>query len=124
MANEVLYSFVDGDNTVYATKCGMNSSGELILEVKGTGQIVTKSKEDVEEVFPFTFGVKFNNTGKEYHFMLANNKRVKVGDVLLRDDYMSFDGHMLSIAIVTSVDTKNRQATKEFGGYKLVTEKL
>lgn len=114
MTTNKLYQVI-GTET-YGTQLATNSEGKIVLEVKGTGEVITKSKKELEEVFPFTFGVEFvggNNT--VYHY-LGTKESVTVNDLLILDN-----GFDTGICKVVSVDTKSSKATKEFNGTKLLT---
>lgn len=91
--------------------------GMKVFELK-TGGIKVVKPEDVEEVFPFTFSVTF---GKEQqcHFQ-GKEDEVKVGDLLV---YLG-GAYNIGVCQVTAVDTKSRNATKTFDGYKLEAAKL
>jgi hypothetical protein len=97
----------------------VNSKGEYVLEMKGTGELLPFDKKDIELVMPFTFNVQFNGVGTEYSY-LGKEGTVKVGDLLLKND----GSKGIVIAKVTAVNTKSEKATKYFEGVKVVTESL
>lgn len=97
----------------FGTLLATNSAGKLVLEMKGSSEVLTFDKEDVEEVKPYTVGVRFELNGIEYHY-LSRKGDVEKGDLLLIAGSSSF-------ATVTSVDTKSDKATKELTGRKVVT---
>ena len=113
---EQLYTWNDPhNNTVYGIKLAINSAGEYVLEIKGTGQIVTIDPQLLTEVIPYTFMAKNGNTEK--HFISTEGK-VSVGDTLIQTSTAT-----LKIWVVKETDTKNKTAVK-FTGRRIVTEKI
>jgi hypothetical protein len=110
-----LFQTKDG---AFGVGLAVNSKGEYVLEMKGTGDLVAYHKKDVELVMPFTFSVQFNGTGTEYSY-LGKEGSVKIGDLLLKTDSKG-----ITVAKVTAVDTKSEKATKYFDGVKIVTEAI
>jgi hypothetical protein len=99
----------------YATHLATNSAGKYVLEVKGTGEVITKDKSEIEEVVPYTVGIRFDSSTIYSYF--AKEGQFKVGDLLLaKGDELG------NLAKVASIDTKSKKATKYFEGVKLVTE--
>ena len=103
------------NNPVYGTKLAMNSAGEYVLEVKGTGEIVTMDPQLLTEVIPYTFMAKSGSTEK--HFIGTEGK-VSVNDTLIQTSTAT-----LKIWVVKETDTKNKNAVK-FTGRRIVTEKI
>lgn len=97
----------------------VNSRGEYVLEIKGTGDLVAFNKKDIELVMPFTYSVQFNGAGTEYSY-LGREGAVQPGDLLLKTDGTKG----ITIAQVTAVNTKSEKATKYFEGVKIKTEAL
>ena len=97
----------------------VNSRGEYVLEIKGTGDLVAFNKKDIELVMPFTYSVQFNGAGTEYSY-LGREGAVQPGDLLLKTDGTKG----ITIAQVTAVNTKSEKATKYFEGVKIKTEVL
>lgn len=97
----------------------VNSQGEYVLEMKGTGDLERFKKSELEVVMPFTFSVQFNGVGTEYSY-LGKEGSVQVGDLLLKTDGTKG----ITIAKVTAVNTKSEKATKYFDGVKIKTEAL
>jgi hypothetical protein len=97
----------------FGTMLATNSAGKYVLEMKGSGDVLTFEKSEVEEVKPYTVGVRFELNGTEYHY-LSRKGDVEKGDVLFVSGSSSF-------AFVTSVDTKSDKATKELTGRKVLT---
>lgn len=94
---------------LYGHYLATNSQGEWVMEVKGSGQIMSVPKKVVEEVLPYTISVKFQDSGTTYSY-LSEKDKFPVGFYLLKA--YSHDGWQ--IAHVTAVDTKSNKATKEF----------
>lgn len=110
-----LYTWVKHDDTTFAPTdlyghyLATNSQGEWVMEVKGSGQIMAVAKDKVQEVLPYTIGVRFNNNGTTYHY-LADKDKFTEGFYLVKDTSSSG----WQIARVVDVDTKSSKATVEF----------
>lgn len=89
-----------------------DSKGQKIFELRAGGIKVVQS-DQIEEVFPYTFDVVFSFNDKKYGF-LGSDGKVKIGDFLIYNNDITF-----SLCHVVGIDTKNRNATKEFSGWKL-----
>lgn len=105
-----LYSFTEGDTTVYASVIGKTQTGELVLEARGGNGIYTKKPSEVTEVIPYTVSIKFGNT--DQHFEATEGALCK-GDVVL-----SSSG---SMGVVTATNTKNKSAKTLKGARKVLT---
>lgn len=108
---------------IYGTLLATNSSGNYVLEVKGgSGELITRPKSEVEEVFPYTVAVNFFNDsgalGKEYQYLS------KKGDVEVNDLLVINTPHGVSLVLVTKLDTKSSAATVELVGRKLSSTKV
>lgn len=116
---KTLYSLTKDDGTVvYGTHVGTNSQNKLLIEIKGTNEIVLADKNQLEEVIPYTFAVRMN--GKNTHYQCEPGK-FKKNDVLL---YTGGGADKFEVAMVTAIDTKNKSATTAFKGLKLVAEEI
>lgn len=112
-----LYQFKTATGaTVYGSYLATNQNGQWVMEEKGNGQLHTVNKNDAEEVLPYTFSVKMR--GNTTHFV-GTPDQVCVGDVL-----MYTGGDYPEIAVVSAVNTKNKNARAKFTGRRLVTEAL
>lgn len=102
----------------YCTKLAKDSSGNYVVEVKGhAGKVLSVHPDHLEEVVPYTVGVKFlAGNGQTYHY-ISREGQVKKGDFVWID---STSG----LAVVTAVNTKSKQATKELTGRRILTEEL
>lgn len=109
MTEKKLYQINIPVNTVkYGHKLAVNSAGKWVMEIKGTGEVVTCDKDDVEEVMPYTVSVQFQ-TGKQIYNYLAEK-----GSVELNAFYI-FDAPLgRAIAQVVKLDTKSPAASVEF----------
>lgn len=118
MTNKILYSFKLEDGTVaYGTHVGTNSENKYLIEVKGTGNIVLKSKSELEEVLPYTYSI--SDSGNEIN-VIGEPDTVNVGDIL-----MYFENKTYKIVQVTGVNTKSKSARSKIkNAVRLVTEKL
>lgn len=110
-----LYSFNKEDGSIaYATYLATNSSGQWVVEEKGTGVLHTLSKDSFTEVLPYTFSVNLN--GRETHFVSEEGK-VQKGEVLFYTG-----SNPPAFCTVTGVNTKNKQAKAKFKGTRVVTQ--
>jgi hypothetical protein len=113
---KTLYSFVVDGETRYGTHIGTNSQNQYLIEEKTTGAIHVLSKDQLEEVVPYTFSATMG--GKETHYV-GTPGALNKGDVLL------YTGSPTpQVAVVTGVDTKNKGARAKFKGAKIVTEAI
>ena len=117
MSKQQLFTWTDDNGQHYGILLATNSSGLYVIEEKQTGNIVTMSPDEVEEVIPWTFSASFDGL-KEKHF--TGPDTVKKGDVLLQIDSRSSKSKFW---VVTDVNTKNKIATK-FVGRRVVTEEI
>ena len=109
---------VDG-KTKFAHKLAVNSEGKWVMEEKGTGDVFSIDKKDVEEVIPYTVSIQFQGSSNSYNYTSVKGK-YKVGDVILMPS-MKYEG--FSVAVIQEVDTKSKMATKELKPIsKLLTE--
>lgn len=106
-----LYQTV-GENPRFGTKLAVNSAGKIVLEMKGTGEVLAFDKREVEVVHPYTVDVKFPGGTTPYSY-LSRKGEVEVGDLLLIEDE--------KVAKVVRIDTKSPRATKPLVGRKLST---
>lgn len=117
---------IDGKDA-FGTLLARDSNGNLVLEIKGTGQPVAVKPEDAEEVRPYTVAVRFfggNGTlaTTEYHFE-TDKGAVKKGDLVVLSGPASASGEPV-LALVSRVDTKSDRATKRLNGVVLQTTKI
>lgn len=119
MSNEKLYEINTINGKVYGHKLAVNSRGEWVMEIKGTGEVLSYNPKAIEEVLPHTIGIRFLHTTHKttYHY-LAPKDTFKVGSVYALENSKS-----ISLVMVTEVDTKSTLASVEFKPLaKLVTE--
>jgi len=109
MTEKKLYQINSLVSTVkYGHKLAVNSAGKWVMEIKGTGEVITCDKDDVEEVMPYTVSIQFQ-TGKQIYSYLAEK-----GSVELNAFYI-FDAPLgRAIAQVVKLDTKSPAASVEF----------
>lgn len=111
-----LYEIKTMGQSLYGHKLAVNSKGQWVMEVKGTGEIIAVNPSAVEEVMPHTIGVQFETDKTVYHYTAEAGKH-NVGDLYVLD---APGGR--AIVQVVGVDTKNTAATKPFKPLaKLVT---
>ena len=100
----------------YGTYLATNAKGQIVLDMRGSGDVEAFDAEDIEEVVPYTFEVTaITDRGATTHYT-ATKGVVAKGDLLLSDS-----GHIYR---VEAIDTKFKDPRKEFKGRKLVTERL
>jgi hypothetical protein len=117
MANaQTLYQFNIADDQTFEPKqhfghhIGTNSLGQWIMEIKGTGKVVAVDKSTVEEVLPYTVGVKFLGGGNSTVYSYFSEKgKFEPGFYLYNDR----DGNAVIVQLV-AVDTKSKSATEDF----------
>lgn len=107
MTNNELYQIKDTDT--YGTILATNSQGLKVFEVRGTGEVKTVKKEDLEEVIPYTVGVRFLESRGNTHDFFAEKGVFEVGDIIFNTSY---SGPM----VVTKLNTKSKSATKYLEG--------
>ncbi len=126
---ETLEGNTEMKNKLYQTKestprfgilLAVNSQGKLVLEMKGTNEVLAFDKDEIEVVTPFTFAVKFPSNNTEYHY-LGKEGDVAVGDLLLLDNSPVGKSEF---ARVTAVNTRSEVANVHFKGVKLVTQRV
>lgn len=109
MTDTKLYQITTPENTVkYGHKLAVDSTGKWVMEIKGTGEVLSFEKDLIEEVMPYTVSVQFE-TGKLFYSYLADKDQVELGAFYILDAPLG-----RSIAQVIKVDTKSPIATKEF----------
>ena len=119
MAKDAIYKLnLDSDQEIYASYRGTDSAGNWLMErIGGGGGIIVISKEECEEVLPYTFSVRMN--GREQHF-IGEAGKLKKGDVLL---YTAGGVDNFTFAVVKNVDTKHKGA-RAWEGVRVVTEAI
>jgi hypothetical protein len=118
-----LYEVTTDGVTKYATKLATNSEGLWVMEESGTNLVFTAKAVDCQKVMPYTVSIKFIDGNQRqmadatgYHYF-SKKGSVSVGDFLF---VVSTSG----LAVVTGVDTKSEQATKELVGYIMAATKI
>jgi len=101
-----LYQIKQDGKEVFGHYLATNSSGQWVMEVRGTGDVVTADKNSVDEVLPYTIGVKFPTGSTVYNYFAEKDKFEK-GFYLLRNPD-------LALVEVVALDTKSKLATKDF----------
>lgn len=115
--NTKLYQITHEGHISYGHKLAVNSQGQWVMEIKGSGAVIAVDGAFVEEVLPHTIGVQFDS-GKMVYSYLADAGKYKVGEFYILDA-----PHGRAIVQVVEVDTKSVGATKQFTPLaKLVTE--
>jgi hypothetical protein len=109
MTEKKLYQINIPVSTVkYGHKLAVNSAGKWVMEIKGTGEVITCDKDDVEEVMPYTVSVQFQ-TDKQIYSYLAEKDSVELNAFYIFDAPLG-----RAIAQVVKLDTKSPSASVEF----------
>lgn len=113
-----LFAIIDGDHKgKFVTKIGMNSAGDHVVEVRGTGEVFAVSGSALEKVMPYTINVRYIGPNTKLYSFFANKDDVAVGDVIIGDNYSS-------PMIVKAIDTKSAWATTWISGAVLKAAKV
>lgn len=115
MTTQTLYQIKDKD--VYGFKLATNSKGEIVFEVKSTGEILTVNKEQLIEVMPYTVDIKFLGANGQKYAFFSREGDVKVGDVVVAEGYSN-------LMIVVKTDSRSKAATKWLKGSVLYVSKV
>lgn len=107
--SNTLYRLTEGDTTTYVRRVGTDGSLAVVKDAN-TGSLRAVDPRLLEEVLPYSVGIKFLGNSTTYHY-LANEGQFDVGNLLLADSGTH--------AQVVAVNTKSRRATKRFEGWKL-----
>ena len=99
----------------YGSKLATDSSGNWVMELKGSNKVVSVHRDRVTEVLPYTVGVKFNN-GTQVYSYLARTGDWTVGDIVV------VEGSPSPFATITAIDSKSTAATKWLVGIKIKGE--
>lgn len=107
-----LYETNDGK---FGTELAKNSQGQLVLELKGSGEVKAYDLKNLKEVVPYTVCVNFPSGPGQIHVETLEGKLAK-GDCVLMAHH---------VGVVTEVDTKCRTPHQSKTALKkLVTEDL
>lgn len=103
----------------FGTELAKNSKGEIVIEIKGTGEVVAFKPEDLSEVVPYTVQVDIlgGSNPRGVRTYVTQPGSVAVGDLILIDGTKGFGQ-------VVRIDTKERAATAELKGRKISTEDI
>lgn len=114
MVKDQLYQVKDTET--FGKIIATNSAGKKVVEIMGTGEVKLYDMNQLEKVIPYTVSVRFNTTGKTYHY-LCNKGQVDKDDLIIINGYNGY----FTIAQIVAVDTKSEDATKFLNCYKLNT---
>jgi len=114
-----LYEIKIGTETAYGYKLAMNSENKLVMEIKGTGNIVVVAPDDVKEIMPYTITVTSFSGDAQRNYTIENGK-VALNDIVL---HMPKGSKTVGLGVVTALDTKVKGAA-QFTGSKLVAEHI
>ena len=107
-----LYEINTNGVSTYGAKLAVNSSGDWVMELKGTGAVVSVPKENVKEVLPYSVEVEFTQGKAGQHSYLARKEDWAVGDLVIIQDTSG-------VARVIKVNSASRSASKWITGVKL-----
>jgi len=97
----------------FGTELAKNSQGQMVLEIKGTGEVKAYDPKTLKEVVPYTVAIKTENQS-QFHIE-AREDQFKKGDYVLVN---------FTVGIVTDLDTKCRSPRKQKNLRKLITEEI
>lgn len=107
-----LYETNDGK---FGTELAKNSQGQLVLELKGSGEVKAYDLKNLKEVVPYTVCINFPSGPGQLHVETLEGKLAK-GDCVMMAHH---------IGVVVEVDTKCRNPHQTKTALKkLVTEDL
>jgi hypothetical protein len=112
-----LFEIKIGDKTSYGFKLAMNSENKLVMELKGTGEIVVVAQDAVKEIMPYTITVTSFSGDAARSYTIESGK-VAVNDLVLHQPKGS---KTFGLGVVTAIDTKVKGAA-QFTGSRLVSE--
>lgn len=111
--DNTLYQIIGTES--YGTVIGTNSEGKLVLEIKGTGEIVTKDKDALEKVLPYSVGVRLSGN-KPLSYYTCKKGTVTAGDIIFFDNF--------EYGIVSQIDCKKEGVSRELKGKVVVTRDI
>lgn len=116
-----LFSWKQGGKEYFGEQLATNRDGKLVLQIKGSEEVVVKSKDEVEKVIPYTVQITQLSAsgpgGGSHKDIHCEEGTVKAGEVL-----MDGSGKLYR---VTKMDTKCETPSTISGGWrKVVTEPL
>lgn len=79
-----LYEFEYNGKTTYGTFLTVNSRGEAVIEVKGSGEVISISQDLIKEVVPLTASVTFWGQKQQYTYMIKEGQ-VKEGQIIVME---------------------------------------
>jgi hypothetical protein len=98
----------------FGTLLATNSAGLYVLEMKGSGEVLTFAKTDVEEVKPYTVCIHFLDGSNRVYQYLSRKGDVEVDDLILVKGSQT-------LARVMRINTASDKATTELVGRKVLT---
>ena len=93
---------------MYGYKLAVNSESKWVMELKGTGKVITVDPWCVTEVIPYTIDVSFDDRRNHNYSYIARNGAYNVGDVLV----ISANNAWCMVR-VEKIDTNSKAAYKE-----------
>jgi len=101
------YKFTLEGKQTFGNKIAVNSSGLWVMEVVNSGDVVAIKKDKVEEVIPYTVGIKFLGGKHLYHY-LAPKDKFDLGFYLVETDSGIY------LTELCELDTKAKEAKSFF----------
>jgi len=119
MTEKTLYEIKDAvsNTTQYGFKLAVNSQGQWVMEIKGSGDVVAVDKKSVTEVMPYTISVQYSDGGQPYHYFNEARDLV-VDDFFINAATYDSTSKPYQIGRVTAVDTKSKAAKAELKYFK------
>tara|TARA_R110000765_G_scaffold414740_1_gene515409 strand:- start:296 stop:850 length:555 start_codon:yes stop_codon:yes gene_type:complete len=107
-----LYEINTNGVSTYGAKLAVNSSGDWVMELKGTGAVVSVPKENVKEVLPYSVEVEFTQGKAGLYSYLARKEDWVAGDLVIIPNTSG-------VARVIKVNSASRSASRWITGVKL-----
>jgi len=111
MTIKKLYEITTDNQLKYGHKLAVDSSGNWVMEIKGSGVVDSFNKSAITEVVPYSVAIKFSGGLTDYHYLASK------GDWAV-DDIVIVTGSS-NLATVIRLDVKSTKATKWLTGFKL-----
>lgn len=108
------------DESRYGTKLATNSKGMWVMEVKGTGDVITVDPKTVEEVIPYSVRIQFFGNGFNSYDYWCEKDKLNIGDLVL----VTNSPHGPQFASVVGVDVKSKKANKNLECKRVVLEEV
>lgn len=118
MAEKTLYSFLVDGKEAFGHKLAVNSTGQWVMEVKGSGAVVAVDSRNIEKVMPYTIAIQYKEGGTVYHYFNEARDLVENDFFINSTAFDGGGGFSYQIGRVVAVDTKSESAKAELKYFK------